>query len=136
MRSARCSARARRRGVILVESAIIYSVTLTLLLGTIVMGMGVFRYGQVAALAREGSRWASVHGSTYLSEQGGAGITGDDVMKNAVKPKLVAMDPAAFTYSLTMTSGKATFTLNYKWTPEAYFGAMTLSSTSTAPILY
>ena len=125
----------RRRGVILVESAIIYGVTLMLLLGTIVMGMGVFRYGQVAALAREGSRWASVHGPKFVSEQAGTAITGGDVF-NAIKPRMVAMDATAFTYTLTMASGKAIFTLNYRWTPEAYFAPLTLSSTSTTPILY
>ncbi len=127
----------RRRGVIMVESAVVYTVTLMLVLGTIVMGLGIFRYQQVAALAREGSRWAAVHGPKYSSEQNQATITQTDVFNNAIKSKAVLMDTTALTFSnFSMTSGNATVSLTYKWTPEAFFAPITMKSTSVTPILY
>lgn len=60
--------RRRRRGIHLVECALVYPLVLLVFIGMIVVGMGVFRYQQVAALAREGSRWASVRGWQYQSD--------------------------------------------------------------------
>ena len=129
----------RRRGVILVESAIIYSVTLMLILGTIVMGLGVFRYGQIASLAREGSRWASVHGATWQAENQNAAARSDADVKAAIIGKAVILDASALTVDLDqtqMTSGVASVTVTYRWTPEAYFGALTMTSKSVMPVTY
>ncbi len=57
-----------RYGVVVVESAVVYSVTMLLLLGMLVGGLGVFRYQEVAHLAREGSRYASTHGGRYSQD--------------------------------------------------------------------
>jgi Flp pilus assembly protein TadG len=38
-----------------------------ILFGTVIFGIGVWRYNMVSDLAQEGARWASVHGSTSLS---------------------------------------------------------------------
>ncbi|MHC5540093.1 TadE family protein, partial [Singulisphaera rosea] len=46
-----------RRGAVMAESAVVYSALMLLLLGMITVGLGVFRYQQVASLAREGARW-------------------------------------------------------------------------------
>lgn len=51
------------RGTNAVEAAIALPVAFLLILGTCVIGLGVFRYQQVASLAREGARYASVHGA-------------------------------------------------------------------------
>ena len=48
----------------------VYPVTILLLLGTVVLGLGVFRYQQVQCLAREGARYASVHGPQYAADSG------------------------------------------------------------------
>ena len=48
----------------------VYPVAILLLMGTLIMGLGVFRYQQLQFLAREGARYASVHGPTYASESG------------------------------------------------------------------
>ena len=121
----------------MVESALTYTVLMMLVLGTIVMGLGVFRYQQVASLAREGSRWASVHGPTYVSEQGQPAIAASDVMTNAILPKIIVLDSTALTCTnFSMSSGNATVTLTYKWTPEAFFAPVTMTSTSVTPILY
>lgn len=130
--------RRRRRGVILLESALVYTVTFTLLLGTMVMGLGVFQYQQVAGLAREGSRWAAVRGATYQSEQKAAAPTDAD-LKAAVLQKAVVLNSAALTCDLDQTklaAGIAKVTLTYRWTPEAFFAPVTMTSTSETPVLY
>lgn len=57
-----------RRGATLVESALVYPVVFLVMLGIILLGTAVFRYQQVAHIAREASRWASVHGGKYSKE--------------------------------------------------------------------
>ena len=105
-------------------------------IGAIILGLGLFRQQQIARLSRAGARWAAVHGSTYQSEQGKSAPTGSDVLSNVVTPKMVGLDSKALTCNLTMTSTTATVTITYKWTPEGYFSAVTLSSTSVQPITY
>ena len=73
-----------RRGASLVEFAVVGPVALLLLIGLVVMAMGVYRYQQVAALAREGSRYASVHGGMYAKETGNTAATQQDIHNNAV----------------------------------------------------
>lgn len=127
-----------RRGVILIESAIVYSVVLMLILGTIVMGLGVFRYQQIASLAREASRWASVHGATYQSENNLATPT-DAQVTAAVVTRAVIMDTTQLTFDLDQTkmaNGVASVKVTYNWIPEAYFGSITMSSTSVMPVTY
>ena len=52
----------RRRGAAAVEFAAVAPVLILLLFGTVVGGLGIFRYHQVATLAREAARYASVRG--------------------------------------------------------------------------
>ena len=87
------SARARR-GATLVESAFVLSVLFFLLLAVVVGGYGVLRYQQLALLAREGARYAAVHGGQYAQETGNPAATADDVYKNAILPYAVNLDPA------------------------------------------
>jgi hypothetical protein len=123
--------------VVLAETAVVYSVALLLLIGMIIVGLGVFRYQQVSALAREGARWASVHGPTYQSEQQKRAPTVDDVYTNAISPKVVGLDPAKLHYTLSATSNTVTVTLTYQWVLEGFFfSPVTLTSTSTMPITY
>src|SRR5829696_10345263 len=57
--------RRTRRGITLVESALVYPLVLLIFVGMLVVGMGVYRDEHVAMLASEGARWASVHGWQY-----------------------------------------------------------------------
>ncbi len=128
----------RRRGAVMLESAIIYTVTLLLILGTIVMGLGVFRFQQVASLAREASRWASVHGATYQSENS-ASLPTDAQVTAAVVSKAVIMNTSSLTFDLDQTqmaNGVASVTATYNWTPEAFFGSITMKSKSVMPVTY
>ena len=59
-----------RRGVQVVETAIVLPVVMMLTLGTCSTAMGVYYYQLVATLAREGARYASVHGSQYAAVRG------------------------------------------------------------------
>ena len=69
-----------RRGVSAVEAAVVYPITILLLLGTVVLGLGVFRYQQLQCLAREGARYASVHGPQYATDSGNAYATNQTVL--------------------------------------------------------
>jgi Flp pilus assembly protein TadG len=60
----------RRGGATVVECAIIYPAAMLLVMGLIVGGLGIFRYQQMAHLAREGARYAAVRGGHYQSETG------------------------------------------------------------------
>jgi Flp pilus assembly protein TadG len=61
-----------RRGTTLVEGAIILPVTFFFVAGLMIGAMGVFRYHEVAQLAREAARFAAVHAGQYASENAAA----------------------------------------------------------------
>ena len=90
MRVRRISSRPRR-GTTLVETAIVLPVLFTCILGTCVIGLGIYRYQQVASLAREGARYASVHGNQY-SQYAGASVTASAIYNAAIKPMAVGLD--------------------------------------------
>jgi Flp pilus assembly protein TadG len=134
----------QRRGTSLVEAAIVYPVALLLTIGVIVAGLGVFRYQQVASLAREGARYASVHGTQYATDTGNAAYT-----STAISTYVMSKAAGLNTSSLTVTTSPATapdsstpgkntvsVTVSYPWVPEAYFGGVTLTSTSVMPMCY
>jgi len=144
----------RRRGVVSVEAAVVFPVTLLILLGLVVGGMGIFRYQQVAWLAREGARYASVRGTEYKKDVSGAqAATAQSVYDNAILPNATAMDPSRLGYSVTWNQNNSPYTVTtdferpvgntvsvtvtYTWMPEIFFiGPITLSSTSTLPMAY
>jgi len=53
-----------------VECAIVYPLTFLLLLGILVGAIAVFRYQEVASLARQGARYASTHGAQFRKDTG------------------------------------------------------------------
>ena len=134
-----------RRGVSMVEAAVVYPVTMLLLVGTVVLGLGVFRYEQLQALAREGARYASVHGPTYASQQNSTYATSQTVL-TYVESLSAGLQTNALTCSVTWspnppttsTPSTVTVLLSYSWTPEAYFQQtpLTLTASSTMPVTY
>jgi len=138
--SAHKTNRRRRRGTAVLEQAIVFPLMILLFLGIFISGLGVFRYQQISMLAREGARWASVHGPTYQAENPSAPTpTSQLVYTNAVAPKMVGLNPAELTCVLTpmtATATTATVTVTYYWVPESLFSPITFSSTSTMPITY
>jgi Flp pilus assembly protein TadG len=147
--------RSRPRGAVALENAIVLPTLFFVILTIGISGMGVFRYQQMAFLAREGARYASVHGGLYAAETGSAAASSSDVYNNAIKPKAVALDLGQLTYAVSWSTSNypyhvvtdannnlvkvtntVTVTVNYHWVPEAYFGGMTLTSTSVMPMSY
>jgi Flp pilus assembly protein TadG len=145
----------RRRAVATtIEFALVGSVTFLLILGLLIGGMGIFRYQQVANLARDGSRWASVHGTQYAKDTKNTAATDTDVYNNAIKPYAAGLDTSKLTYSVSWNTSNdpyhtttvngvqvqvantVTVTVTYQWVPEAYLGGITLSSTSISVMSY
>jgi Flp pilus assembly protein TadG len=151
--------RQRRSGSALVETAIVYPVLFLLILGIIMIGIAVFRYQQVAHAAREGARWAAVHGAKYAEETGNTAATDQDIFDNAIHPQLAKIDTANITYSVTWnTSNKQTrpyvytdpvtgvsrvrevantvsVTVQYSW-DTGFFGVIPVSSTTVMTMSY
>ena len=71
--------RAGERGVELVEAAISLFVFLLLLMGVMDFGRAVYAYHFVSSAARQGSRWASVRGSTCTGLSGGCPAAASNV---------------------------------------------------------
>lgn len=157
--------RTQRRGVVAVEAAIVFPVLFLLVLGMVGLGPGIFRYQQVATLAREGARYASVHGAQYAAEQSALTqskvlpATYVDIYNNAILPRAVGMDPNCIVFnssSVVWPNGNApiianpsstppgapliatvSVTVKYNWTPEiGFLSPVQLQSTATVPMSY
>jgi Flp pilus assembly protein TadG len=149
MRPRRSSDR-HRRGSTLVETAVVLPVVLMLTVGTCIIGLGIYRYELVATLAREGARYASVHGTEYAAAKtGNVAATPATIYQNAILPLAAGIDTAYLTYSVTWnttnspTSGSppvyntVSVTVTYQWTPELYIsGPINLTSTSVMTMSY
>lgn len=149
---------AKRRGAVLVESALIYSVLFLILLGIIVGSIAVFRYQQVAHAAREAARYASVHGSDYAKQTGNPAATADDIqavvfgnatgMNTNNAQCTVTWDTSNSPTHQTTTTTPAglpaygtafntvSVTVTYSWNPLKILGPYKLSSTSVANMSY
>lgn len=145
--------RQRRLGIVTTEGVLILPILMFLILSTVVGGYGVFRYQQISMLAREGARYASVHGGQYQQETGNAAATAQDVYNNAIVPLATSLDVSQLSatvawnssnmpYSVNTdyeapTGNTVTVTVSYNWFPELYLvGPITMSSTSTMPMSY
>jgi Flp pilus assembly protein TadG len=144
----------KRAGVTVVESAVVYPIVFLLVVGLIVGSWGVFRYQELASLARRAARWASVHGTQYAFDTKNPAATPQDIYNNAIAPYAIGFDPSLLTYSVTWNTDNAPFhtinvngsvtpfrnivtvTVNYQWLPEAFLGQIQLSSTSNMPMSY
>ena len=149
-----------RRGVQVVEAAIVLPVVMMLILGTCSTAMGVYYYQLVATLAREGARYASVHGDQYAPYTGNP-VTAYDIYINAIKPMAVGLNLSNLTYQVqfgTAVSGWTSWalssnspptsppgplyngvqvTVTYQWTPDLYItGPLNLTSTSVMPMSF
>jgi Flp pilus assembly protein TadG len=134
----------------MVEFAIVVPVLFVLIFGVIIGGLGVSRYQRIALLAREGSRWASVHGAEYATETHNTAATAADVYNLAIVPKAVGLDLSKLSYSVTWNTDNNQYhtttvngnlvkvantvsvALSYQWIPQGYIGQKTLRSTSVS----
>ena len=159
-RPGRMASRNRRKGATVVEFAIIGPLLFLLLIGFAVLGMGVFKYQEVAYLARQGARYASIHGAQYhidnkLPPGDQTSWTGE-IKNQGVLPWVVGLEASRITVTASWLTGNnranegnestgfqttinnnVTVTVSYSWLPESYLaGPFTLTSTSTVPMSY
>jgi Flp pilus assembly protein TadG len=135
------SLRPCRSAATMLECAFVYPILFLFVIGLMVGGLGIFRYQEVAWLAREGARYASVHGAKYQQVTGKPAATPADVYQSAILPKMVSLDPSQLSYQVTWSPNNqpgstVTVTITYNWSPEAFFKTTTLTSTSVMPMSY
>jgi Flp pilus assembly protein TadG len=145
----------RRSGATVIECAFIYPTLFLLVLGLMIGARGMFCNSQLASLAREGARYASVHGGQYAREMNVTAPTPDDIFNNVIAPMAAGFDSTQIGYSITYNTSNwpyhttldsnsnvvpiqntVTVTLTYVWVPEAFLGGITLSATSVMPMSY
>jgi Flp pilus assembly protein TadG len=143
----------RRRGTTTVEFAIVLPIALFFILAILVGGVGVMRYQQVASMAREGARWASVRGGDYQRETKQPAATPEDIFNSAIAPFAGTMDPERLSYEVSWNANNmprsvtndyvapignvVTVTVRYQWMPAVLLvGPIELKSTSSAEMLY
>jgi Flp pilus assembly protein TadG len=151
--------RAARRGAVSVEAAVVYPVLFLMILAILLLGLTVFRYQQLAHVAREASRWASVHGDQFEDELGQAAATQDTILNDIVLPQLgmssgttvscvvtwdrnnkathtaVVVDPVTGLSKVVSVSNTVSVTVSYNWNAGP-FGVIPLSSTSVNSMSY
>jgi Flp pilus assembly protein TadG len=98
-----------RRGSTLVESAITLTILLTVIFGTLDLGLGVMRFNMISHAAREGVRQAMVHGgqstSPWSTVTNMAASTIGNPVANAIAPQLVGCDLTQTTITLAWVDG-------------------------------
>jgi hypothetical protein len=123
-----------------------------LILALVVGVLGVFRYQEVATLARAAGRYASTHGAQYRKDASlGAGTATDwqaDIYAKAIDPALVLVDGSLLTLQVSWPDvgsqpgvpdnwpgSTVTVALVYQWLPEFYLvGPYYIRSTSCVTI--
>ena len=148
----------RRPAAALIENAFVLSVLFFLLVGITIGGISIMRYQEVAALAREGARWASVHGGQYQAETGKAAATQASI-DTYIRSLAVGLDPhqlqpTVVTWNTSnmptrynpnsnppgqLIANTVSVTVNYTWSPGLilnWLGTITLTSTSVMPMEY
>jgi Flp pilus assembly protein TadG len=131
----------RRRGAVILEFSLVFPVLFLLTLGTIVLSLGVSQYQTAASLAREGARWASVHGAEYQQTTGNPAASAADVYTQGILPHTSTLTCSQLTYSVTWSPNNkpgstVSVMVNYHYEPSAYLGAIDVSSTSVMTIEY
>jgi Flp pilus assembly protein TadG len=103
-----------QRGSEMIESALVMLAFMFILLGAVEFGRMVFAFNAVSDLAREGSRWASVRGSTASTPATNATVS------TYVKTWAVGLNPANLTVTTTWSpnnnpGGTVDVTVAYTW---------------------
>jgi len=103
--------RGDRRGVALVEAALVLTPLLILALGLLDMGVGLFRFHVISEPTRQLARQATVHGqyASVLGRWGPSSFSGtassNSSMAAAVRPFLVGIDPSTVNVSVQWPDG-------------------------------
>ena len=141
-----------RRGATVLEVAIVLPLAFFLVFALVIGAMGIFRYQEVATLAREAARYGSTHGYQYRKDSNLATGSENDwkeaIYKNAIEPRLIGLDKTRLTVEVSYPDvinqpgkpdnwpgSKVEVTVRYRWLPEMFLvGPIELSSTSSMPI--
>jgi Flp pilus assembly protein TadG len=91
----------RERGTVVVEFGLAFLVFMTAVYGIMEFGRIVASYNIISGAAREGSRYAMVHGSAS-----GSAATASDI-QTVVRNWAVGLDTSAITVTTTWASGNA-----------------------------
>jgi Flp pilus assembly protein TadG len=124
-----------RKGATLVELAIVLPLVVLMSIGLCVAELAVFRYQQVAYLAHESARWASVHGKNYAIRSKKPIATTDDILENVIEPKAVGLELNKLTPVLEWNENftAVSVTVSYEWAPEfAFFVPKTFTCTAVS----
>jgi hypothetical protein len=133
-------------------------------MGIIVGGMGVFRYQQVASLAREASRHAAVKGTDWQRESKQNSPTQEQILTEIVRARAVGMDasklaltvqwidgatgdvvdwdrstkdPVSMTAAGELIANRVRVTVSYEWVPECILaGPIVMQSVSETPMSF
>jgi hypothetical protein len=142
----------KRKASVLVEVALIMPVLVLIVAMAADVVSGVFRFHQVATLAREGARYASVHAGQYSADTGTPLLTGDQLKTSVMLPMSIGLIAAnlscqiswqpngdSYPYTTTSTGSRkqnmVRVVVSYQWQPIFLLGrAITLTSTSESPI--
>jgi Flp pilus assembly protein TadG len=107
---------ALRRAATTVEFALVAPITFFLILATVIGGMGVFRYQEVAAMAREAARFASTHGGMYARDNNQAILNGslpsankNYIINNIVLPNAISMDASKVSTAIAFNMSSGSF---------------------------
>jgi Flp pilus assembly protein TadG len=130
----------RRSGAAVLESAIVLPVLLLLLIGTLAGAAMVFTYQEVATLAREGSRYACVHGTRYAADTDKPPANAQEIYDKGIAPRMMTVDPSFLTYTVTWDTDKrpgsyVTVRVDYVYS-NVIFGTVNLTSTSTVQMMW
>jgi Flp pilus assembly protein TadG len=98
------------RGAATVEAAIVLPIAFFLVLGLIIGGLGIFRYFEVAHLARETARFAAVHGGQYAKNNQSAiaantlpTVDKNYLVTNIAKAGAIGLDGSQLQVTVSMT---------------------------------
>ncbi len=130
--------RRQRNGAVMVEMAIVLQLLILLVIGLCVGELGAFRYQQVAALAHEGARWASVHGKEYARQNNKTIATKEDIFENVIKPMAVGLDLNKISHEVSWNAEGTlvTVTIQYIWTPEYFFAVRKFKCVAVTLVTY
>jgi Flp pilus assembly protein TadG len=151
-----------RSGAVLAEMPLVLPLFFMFMFGTIIGGMGMFYYQTLSSIAREATRYATVHGTQYQTDTGSAPVTKANIYTAAMVPMASGLNLSKFSYTITYaaptrvdwdsathspqyvssTSGGTpkwayvTVTVNYQWNALLYFGTINLQSVSEQQMYY
>ncbi len=137
--------RNKERGQTTIESGLVFGFLVILVVGILEMSLYLYNYAVLTDAAKEGVRYAVVHGSS----RGGLSIEdSDDGVTNAVTAFLAASvhDTSGKTVSVDYPDGnnapgdRVQVTVSYSYNPlflsAAYFTTVTISATSVGRIQF